>query len=99
MATEDVKVNSETFMNDLVQRIRTLEAGQKELETGQKEIIKKTYEFDKELSGVQIDLKYIREGLDHTRGGINKLLWGIALVFVTYVVGFVVNGGLTIGGG
>lgn len=62
------------------------------------EVERKSYETDKELSGLKIDIKYIREGLDQTKGGINKLLWGIALVFVTYVVGFVVAGGLNIGG-
>lgn len=87
MATEDVKMSTETFMSDLTSRVHRLEEGQQKL-------IERHYEFDKELSGVQIDLKYIREGLDQTKGGINKLLWGIAAVFITYVVGFIVSGGL-----
>lgn len=89
MPIEDVKMNTETFMSDLISRI-------KRLENGHQELIKKNYEFDKELSGLQIDLKYIREGLDQTKGGINKLLWGIAAVFITYVVGFILSGGLVI---
>jgi len=90
MATEDVKINTESFMSDLINRVSKLERGQEEL-------MKKSYEIDKELSGLQIDLKYIREGLDQTRGGINKLLWGIGVVFLTYIGGFVFSGGLVPG--
>jgi len=82
----------ETFMEDLTNRVRRLEDGQSEL-------IRKNYEFDKELSALQIDLKYIREGLDQTKGGIQKLLYGIAGVFITYIVGFIVTGGLISVGG
>lgn len=91
MATEELKLNTETFVSDVINRIG-------KLETAQEALLIKSYEFDKELSGLQIDLKYIREGLDSTKSGINKLLWGMAMVFVTYVIGFVVAGGLTIGG-
>lgn len=90
MATEELKINTEAFMGDLVKRVSRLESDQAEL-------VKRSYEFDKELSGVHIDLKYIREGLDQTKGGINKLLFGIALVFITYVGGFVFSGGLVTG--
>lgn len=92
MATEEVRLNTTTFIEDLTHRIVRLEHGQQEL-------IKKHYEFDKELTGLQIDLKYIREGLDQTKGGIQKLLYGIAGVFLTYVIGFIVSGGLISVGG
>jgi len=87
MATEELKMNTEAFMADLVTRVSRLE-------TGHQAIVEKHYQFDKELSGVHIDLKYIREGLDQTKGGIQKLLYGIAAIFITYVVGFIVSGGL-----
>lgn len=92
MATEEVRMNTESIWADLLSRIVKLEDGHQKL-------LEKSYEFDKELSGLQIDIRYIREGLDQTKGGIQKLLWGIGLVFVTYVVGFVVSGGLNVTGG
>lgn len=67
------------------------------LEAGQEALVLKNHEFDKELAGLKVDLKYIREGLDTTKGGINKLLWGMAAIFATYVVGFIVAGGLDTG--
>jgi hypothetical protein len=84
---ENIKVSSETFMGDLTKRVSRLEEGQNEL-------IRRHYEFDKELSTLQVDLKYIREGLDITKGGINKLLMGVAGLFLAYIVGFIVSGGL-----
>ena len=88
MAIEPVKLNTETIFSDIISRLGKVEEGQNEL-------IRKNYEFDKELSKLEIDLKYIREGLDQTKGGINKLLWGIAGVFLTTLVGLVIQGGLT----
>lgn len=87
--TDNVTPVSQTSFNDVMRRVSRMEEGLSEL-------IRKNYEFDKELSGLQIDLKYIREGLDQTKGGINKLLMGIAGIFLTYIVGFVVSGGLTL---
>jgi hypothetical protein len=89
MAIEPVKLNTETIFGDLMIRLGKVEEGQNEL-------IRKNYEFDKELSKLEIDLKYIREGLDQTKGGINKLLWGIAGVFITTIVSFVLQGGYTV---
>lgn len=92
MATGELRVSTEAFTEDLIRRLS-------KVELAQDEIIRKSYEFDKELSGLHIDLKYIREGLDQTKGGINKLLWGIGLVFITYLVGFVIQGGISPVGG
>jgi len=86
---EQIKVNPEGYMSDIMIRMTRLEAGHRD-------IVEKHYQFDKELSGVNIDLKYIREGLDQTKGGIQKLLYGIAAIFITYIVGFIVSGGLTV---
>lgn len=87
---EDLNINPEAFIGDMLNRVSRLEAGQEAL-------ILKNHEFDKELAGLKVDLKYIREGLDTTKGGINKLLWGVGMIFVTYIVGFVIAGGLEIG--
>lgn len=69
------------------------------LEERQDTVMDLNHEFDKELSNLQINLEYIREGLDQTKGGIQKLLWGVLAVLITYVVGFIVTGGLTSVGG
>lgn len=88
MEREEVKaMTNEAYHIDMMARMSRLE-------TDVRELVKRNYEFDKELSGLNIDLKYIRQGLDQTKGGITKLLWGIAAVFVTYVMGFVMSGGL-----
>jgi len=89
MSLEPVQMNTESVFGDLLGRLGKLEVGQNEL-------IRKNYEFDKELSKLDIDLKYIREGLDQTKGGINKLLWGIAGVFIVSIVSFVIQGGLQV---
>ena len=89
MATEELRITTEAFTEDVLRRLGRVE-------TVQEDLVRKHYEFDKELSELRIDLKYIREGLDQTKGGINKLLWGMAMVFVTYVVGFVIAGGLNV---
>lgn len=89
MSIEQVNLNTETIFGDIITRLGKVEEGQHEL-------IRKNYEFDKELSKLEIDLKYIREGLDQTKGGINKLLWGIAGVFLTTIVGLVLQGGIPI---
>ena len=87
---EEINTAQDTYIIDAIGRIARLEAGQEAL-------VLKYHEFDKELAGLKVDLKYIREGLDTTKGGINKLLWGMATIFATYVIGFIIAGGLEIG--
>ena len=93
MATDiEFKTILETFMFDISNRMTRVE-------DSHQKIVEQTHQFDKELSGLQRDIKYIREGQDQMKSGINKLLWGILAVLVTYVMGFIVQGGLMTAGG
>lgn len=67
---------------DLHGRVSKLEARESEIAT--------------ELALLKRDMAYLKENVSVIRGGVNKVLWAIALSVVAAATTFVLSGGLAI---
>jgi len=65
------------------------------LEVGQDNLTLKMHEQDTTLAVLKENLSHIRDTQDRQTKGINRVLWAVALTFISVATSFVLEGGLT----